>query len=661
MTYDRLARLTAVNGYRPAQSIGGVDVDPNTLYRGQNYWVRPGGRLIPTKGAAETNAVNVGPRIYALDQYRGTIGGALVSGRLPKESLVRYQGSALFFVSENTSQQVYINESTSSPFTLTSVTTSSTASKLRVALLSGTTYTAYDAGLAAPLSPGTVATETGGDKSMDGVVSIVACARRSVTDYTSNPCPADVQTLAAAGNNRIRVTLPSMATGQDGWIYAGTNWGAGNYGPWKTIREIDTVFSVTCTNASASVTFANADKWLRPGDKITIVDSLAASSNYYVDGGADAPTSTGFKLASDATGTPTTFSGATGACTVTVTEIVLDWRNGELGEQIEFDNDLPPTLDGLMLFNNTPFGWQGNTLYPSKIGNPEAFPQILARGTQSGANIVQALAGDGRIYLMTTNGLEVVTFTQNDLDPFLIRQVWAFGFSSPTQAVVAEGTLYAAVGTSSGVKIVRTRVDDSPDLEFSANVESDMLGWNVANVTMAIDPANGAVLAIYNDGTNSKIVPFMLQQQVWGLPQTVTGQVKSAATVGNFCYFINLVSSNFRVYTHEGDTGASTQSYVVWPFIEQDGIRQIIKRIKATCDATTLYVYTLAPGASVPDVTNTGAATVSVSLTDTLVQEPQIQTSLPNAQSWTIRIDSSGATAEITEINVFGLFNRIGR
>lgn len=661
MSYDRLARLTAVNGYRPAQSIGGVDVDPNTLYRGQNYWVRPGGRLIPTKGAAETTAQNVGPRIYALDQYRGTIGGALVSSRLPKESLVRYQGSALFFVSENTSQQVYINESTSSPFTLTSVTTSSTASKLRVALLNGTTYTAYDAGLAAPLSPGTVATETGGDKSMDGVVSIVACARRSVTDYTSNPCPADVQTLAAAGNNRIRVTLPSMATGQDGWIYAGTNWGAGNYGPWKTIREIDTVFSVTCTNASASVTFANADKWLRPGDKITIVDSLAASSNYYVDGGADAPTSTGFKLASDATGTPTTFSGATGACTVTVTEIVLDWRNGELGEQIEFDNDLPPTLDGLMLFNNTPFGWQGNTLYPSKIGNPEAFPQILARGTQSGANIVQALAGDGRIYLMTTNGLEVVTFTQNDLDPFLIRQVWAFGFSSPTQAVVAEGTLYAAVGTSSGVKIVRTRVDDSPDLEFSANVESDMLGWNVANVTMAIDPANGAVLAIYNDGTNSKIVPFMLQQQVWGLPQTVTGQVKSAATVGNSCYFINLVSSNFRVYTHEGGTGSGTTSYVVWPFIEQDGIRQIIKRIKVTCDATTLYVYTLAPGASVPDVTNTTAATVSVALTDTLVQEPQIQTNLPNAQSWTIRIDSTGATAEITELNVFGMLNRIGR
>lgn len=655
--YTLLDLLTATGGYRPVASVGGADAQPNTLYRGSGYWLRPGGRLKPVKGSTQISATNIGARIYAIDQYRGSIAGGLVSGNLPKESLVRYQQSALFFLSENTSQQVYLNESTSSPFTLTGVTTSSIAGKLRVALQSGTTLTAYDAGLQPPASVGTVATETGGSKSMDGKVSIVACQRRTAVNVTSNPSPASVQTLSSSGNNRIRVTLGSLTTGADAWWFGGTDWGRGDYGPWKLIREVRVTLPGTITFTNGSSAFSGVStrflRDLRNGDRIT-----ANSTNYYVGATSD---TAGVIYSDAALTTPINFAGATGTYAVTVIEVVLDYRNGELTDLIESDNDPPPIMDGILNFNDVLFGWRNNSFYAAKIGNPEAWPATLERSTMSGGNILQAFGGDAKIYLLTTNSLEVVTFTQDPDNPFILRQAWAFGFTSPTQAVVADGVLYAAVGVSSGVKIVRTRVDDSPDLEFSANVESDMIGWNVANVVMAVAPAEGAVLVIHNDGTNTTIIPYMLQLGAWSLPQSLSGRVKDAATVANTCNFIVYDGTNFRAYRFEGGTGSGISKYACWPFLDKDGVRQVLKRFKFVGDADTLYVYVITPGGSVPDVTSTGAALASYTLTGSLTMAEQVQTNIQNAQGYAIRVDSDDADSEIVECGVWGLLNRIGR
>lgn len=653
-----LAMLTASGGYRPVTSIGGPDVRPDTVYRGLNYWIRPGGRLKPTKGSSQVSSQNIGPRIYAIDQYRGSIEGVLVSGRLPKESLVRYQGSALFFVSENTSKQVYINESTTTPFTLTGVTTSSTASKLRVALLSGTTYTAYDAGIQPPASIGTVSTETGGSKSMDGIVSIVACGRRTITDTTGNPTPASVQTLSASGSNRIRVVLPALASGTDAWWYGGTTWGGGNYGPWRLIREVRSVVQGTSTFTNGVNTFSGSEtrylQDMRNGDRVTI-----NATNYYVK----ILTNTTGELYSDAAlTTPLNFAGSTATYSITMLEIVLDWRNGELLDLIEFDNDIPPLMDGILNFNSVLFGWRGNTFYASKIGNPEGWPAALATSTQSQADIVAALPGENRIYLLTTNGLEIVTFTQQEGAPFLLRQAWAFGFSSATQAVVAEGVLYAAVGTSSGTRIIRTRIDDSPDLELSADIESDLNDWAIGGVVMAIDPANAAVLACYNNGSYTTILPFMLQQDQWSLPQLdIVGLVTDAAAVSNKCNFTYSVAGNYRAYLFESGTGTGIERYVAWPWIDKNGTRQILKRIKVTGDADSLYIYTIQPGVAVPTISaGAGSATAGpYSLGGTLQMSTMVQTNVQNAQAFAIQLNSDDADAEITEVGVFGLINPI--
>lgn len=645
--YQPLTVFSVSGGYRPSQSYGGPDVSPNVLFRGKNYWLRPFGRLVPTRGVLRRAITSIGPRVFALNDNRGVIAGALVGGKLPKSSLVRYN-QALFYLSEEVNKQVYINESTSTPFTLTGVTTSATPGKLRVALLSGTTYSAYDAGLAAPSSVGTVATTTGGTKSMDGIVSIVACAKRIATETISNPSPVNVQTLSSSGNNRIEVTLDPVATGQDAWLFGGTYWGQGNFGPWRLIREVRAIIEGTVGIASGAMT-GTGTRFLRD---LRVGDTITVNSTDYVIA----------TITSDTTATVVAGADQTAPKTATMKKVMLEWRNGELTDLIEFDNDEPPTFDGLMLFNNVPFGWQKNVLYPAKIGNPESFPRVLARSTQTGADIVSALAGDARIFLLTTNGLEVVTFTQNPADPFLIRQAWTFGFSSPTQAVVAEGTLFAAVGSSTGVKVVRTRVDDSPDLEFSAPVESDMASWNVANVVMGVDPANGAVLVMHYDGVSTTtVIPFMLQQGVWGLPVEITGQVTSAATVNNSCEIIIKSGSDYQVYQWEGGTGGTTTSYVAFPFIDKDGLRQTIKSLKFTGNADMLYVFKAEPGIAVPDVTDVSKATVALPLSCELQHQNVVFTNVPNAQSFSVRVDSYGAAALVTEVVVSGLINGIQR
>lgn len=660
-----LAILSVAGGYRPSQSYGGPDTSPNTLFRGKNYWIRPGGRLVPVKGSVARavptgmtpTPTTLGPRIFPFGQHRAVIAGDSLS---EYSSLVRYN-QAMFFVSRQTGKQVYINESTSTtttppgPYNLTGVTTSTMPGKLRVAILDGSTYTAFDAGLQAPPNiAGSVAAVAGGSKAMNGIITVVACAKRLLTQTVSNPSPAVQVSLTVSGDNRIQINLQhaslALQAGQDAWVFAATDWGRGYFGPWREAREVRRV-------AEGTVSISSNDPSLT-GIGTRFQRDLAVGDEVVIDGQVYIISTITSDTAATLVSTP--LVTATGQV-MTMRKIILDYRNGELGSPVEFNNDPPPILDGLMLFNNVPFGWKNNTLYPSKIGNPEAYPAELARSTQSGANIIQAIAGDAKIYLLTTNSLEVVTFTQNEFEPFLIRQAWSFGFSTPYQAVIAEGTLYAAVGSAQGVKIVRTRIDDSPDLEFSAAVESDMASWLPENVILGLDPANGAVLVMHYNGSKTMIIPFMLQQGVWGLPQEFDYKVVSAASVSNSCEMVAQIGANFLPYVYEQGSGTSTEAYAAWPFLDKDGLRQVIKAVKFTGKANTLRFYTASPGVAIPDVTNSAAASVSLSLSNTLEHESVIYTNIPNAQSFSVRVDSSGNSAVLTEITVTGLINRIQR
>ncbi len=663
---QKFTTLTALNGYKPSQSVGGPDADPNSIYRGYDFWIRAGGILKPCRGTLPISANETGPRIWPLDIYRGSFRGGTLLNRPPKrQALVRYQKSALFYLSEDPSVQVIINESTTTPFNLTGVVTSPIPGKMRVAIQNGTSFTQYEAGFDAPVSIGVAAAQPGGVKGMTGRVSVRIAAKRMATETVSNPTAASVFDLDAAGNNRIRVALPTMVTGQDAWVFGGTFWNLGDYGPWYVIRESKTNLIVTAFNGSGVVTVNgddNASTSLQPGDLIVIAGDLSYVSN------VNPPTSTTFNLASDPAGNvPKVWPGGDGTYTCTLLEAVLDWRDGEIGGPngdsiMEFDNDAPPILDGVMLFNNIPFGWQGNQIFPSKVGNPEAYPIARRRMTQSGSDIVNILAGNARIYVMTTSGLEIVIFTQVDSDPYFLKQIWGFGFSSPTQGVVADGVFYGAVGTPTGVKVIRTREDQSPDLTFSQPVESDMLGWNINNVVMAINPREGAVLAIHNDGTNTTIIPYMLQDGFWSIPQRISGQVVSAATVQNNCELSVFTGIQGLVYRHENGDG-NIARIAVWPFLDlpTDTLRKTIKRLQIVSTALVLGLKVIKPGQNIPDPIF-GVPEFALTTTSTAVASNNV--AFLNAQQaalYQVAVGSFGPGTEISEINLFGIINDIWR
>lgn len=657
-----LAELANADGYNPSVAVGG-NPNANTLYRSNNMWFRPGGQMKTKDGLSQISSTSISPRIFAVDDDRGQIAGDYVSTKLPKQGLLRYQLGAYFFFSEETSKQLYINETA-----ITGATTSSTARKLRVAIpAGGGTYTTYDAGLLAPTLPsGNVAEEANGGKSMAGVVSVVVAARAFGTDSTSNPSNAIVKTLTAAGNNRIRITIHSLTTvgsQQDGWLLAGTEWNRGNTGPWKELRDVRTTVrgTITYTNGSGSVTGASSyfTQDLRNGDRIR-----ANSTDYYVSITSD----TALSLYSDAAlTTPTTFGGSTTTYTTTVREAVMDWRDKELGDVLDFSNSVPPLLDGIFLFNNILWGWSGNSLYASKAGNPEAWPQTLSTfaQTQSGADIIQALAGNAQIYLLTKNGLEIVTFTQREDAPFLVKKVWDFSFFQPNNAVVADGQLYALVGSENGVMAIRTETDDFPDIRFGRHIESDLENWSLDNSVVTVDPTNKAVLFChYNSGADTTtVIPFMLQTESerggWSGPITESGRLTDGAQIGGRCVMPVKTSTNYRANYFEGGNGSSTTGYCVWPFVGHNSLRSVIKRIQAIGRMSSVSVFVAKTATAIPDVTDIANAVATFTQSDTYYLEGEIKTHIKDARLFAIRADFSGASRGTTRVIVRGYVNGI--
>jgi hypothetical protein len=90
-------------------------------------------------------------------------------------------------------------------------------------------------------------------------------------------------------------------------------------------------------------------------------------------------------------------------------------------------------------------------------------------------------------------------------------------------------------------------------------------------------------------------------------------------------------------------------------------LRQTIKSLKFTGNADTIYVYKAEPGIAVPDVTQTGNAVVALPLDCELMHQNVLFTNVPNAQSFSVRVDSYGSAAVITEVVVSGIINAVQR
>ncbi len=564
--------------------------------------------FIAWRAAGETTSGLTGkrlPLIFAVDQDRGTS----IWGNVIRNDKGTMLGVGAGVYRQNGS-------ALSGSWTLTRVPS--------IALNSSGTYTNFPLGMTTPpvvVTPPVAA--GGGTKGMQaGNYSIVITPMRSQTLGFNNPSLKNVVTIAT--NDKITYTLPVMAnastTGQTG------------YGVWVT-RFADTL-----------------------GADLNYLEGPWYYLNYY----------------------------AASASVPTV--ISIEWLDAEVerNDLVTFDNDVPPSAGWVAMLNNVPvwISCQGlNTsigasssvpgpfIFPSKPGNIEAAPAGIAFSSSPPETIIGAVSSSGRIYLLTTNSLQIAQGTPQQDVPVLIRPFWTVGFARPDQLVFVNDTLYGhsiqgpARSSSDGVS-------GSEEFDFAVDVSEFTDAWIAGHVTVAYDPKNNAVCYFHTaESLNSsgfwttRVLMFGLRQNRWigDLTLSSTTQdmiVSSAAMVGNKLYMLiggRLANDSVSVGTYQFDQAAgSAVAWYVAPVFSDYGVEtrsHVVKRVRATYKGAepSVGVFGAQPTESIPVTTleagNSSSLTGAISLptSTTPTQSQQFQVNCPNLVQSTVRIQGSYA------------------
>lgn len=616
---DNLADLeiSFENGYFPSAAALSPQVLQRTIRHGEAVWLRPNGRIEVAKGTAGVSSTVVGARLFAVDTMRASIAGGLVGNRLPYAGIIRFLNAVLLYLSENTSAQVYLNE-----VAVSGLTTSAIAGRLRVAVPDGIGgYSVFDAGFDKPATP-TVTVTTGGTKAMTGATGVALAPWRTSTGAIGPPSEVTYNNLTPTTADLIKITLLSPVSGQTGWIYCGTRWGDQS-GELRIVRYIYITprGTFTATNGSPNLTagvgtFFNDD--LRAGDVVTI----------------DAASYTIQAVTSQTTATLTAnFAGSTSAGkTMLITTAAADWFDSELGALIDRNAIRPPRAAGVFQYANRVFLWgvkgesssvaTGPAILVALANNPEHVG-LEAIVTASGSDLVNVVVGDRQLYLMTTTGLEVVTFTGREEDPYVVRELAQPGFKSGTCGVAYKDFFYGF-----NRRPLRTRVDENIDVNFAASVWSAMDSWDPLRVMLSVDPKNEAILFSHDNLGSTTVIPYMAQLGVWGPPFTFGNRFFDFATVNGELYLTQISLGEIKVILWEGGTGQSG-AYVASQFYDANLLnRGRLKNTLFTGKGTTIRIYAQQPDAAIPDVSDTGQQAASFALSGNERSEPEIFTNI---------------------------------
>lgn len=659
---DRLVDIEVdfSSGYWPSAPALSPEGLQRTIRRASNVWVRPGGKIEVADGLLEISSTNVGARLFAADIQRASIAGGLVGDRLPFAGFLRYQNAVLFFLSENTNAQVYLNETA-----VTGLTTSATAGRLRVAVPDGVGgYNVFDAGFDPPALFQSNVNETVidaategviGTRIMSGIVGATIAPWRSKTDAvgaSSTVIYNSIRPPAVAGSGgAISIVLPSMVSGQDGWIFCGTR-GGDQSGEIRVVRRIYTQprGTFSATNSNDILTGVNT-RWTRDLGRSDLVTIEGADYNIL---SIFSDTSVRIFPA---------FAGSTSSGKVmTIKVAVGNWYDSELGALVESGVVKPPRAAGILQYAGRVFLWgvpdptdpnptqpTGNAIIATLDSNPEHVSDVLAIATASGSDLVNVLPGDGVMYLMTTTSLEVVSFTSNPAVPYIIRIAAEPGFMAATNGVVYKDWFYGFTD-----RPLRTRAGDNIDVQFAAPVWDEMRTWNSARVIVAVDPENEAVLYIQDNGSTTVVIPYMAQQGVWNAPINLSARILDTQVVNGILYVTYLSGGNIRVNQWEGGAGIGGDRYIASQYYDANFLnRNRIKNLVVTGKAGALRVYSAQPDAAVPDVSNPAVGEL-FTLSDTDKSEPEIFTNI-EGRAFAFRCDFASDDGNLDKIIARGL------
>lgn len=358
-------------------------------------------------------------------------------------------------------------------------------------------YTVFPLGMDTSTPPA-LAAVAGGSKMQAGNYSfVITPARKETVGYNN---PSDRADVTITTNDLIACTFPAMdtANGQNAWIVWGTTFtdtlGADlNYlnGPWHRIRLVD---DTEVSPAGGVINFEYYD--------------AEVENNELVSFNNDAPT--------DAMGIESINTN-------------LIWLS----------------CQGQGFASNPEATSPGPFIVPAKPNNIEAAPLSLAFSSSPPETIVGAVAGaQGRIYLLTTNHLQIAQSTPSDLVPILIRPLYHSGFATWEQAVFVNGVLYM-IPMAGPSRSAGDGDESYIEHDWAAKVYELTKTWNVGQRMIAFDPKNDMILLIHSaDHLNdagfwtSRMLGYGLSQGFWVFDRTLSDDTKDRiicgrATVGD--------------------------------------------------------------------------------------------------------------------------------
>jgi len=359
------------------------------------------------------------------------------------------------------------------------------------------TYTVFELGMNTSAPP-TLSAVGGGSKMQGGNYSfVITPARKETVGYNN---PSDRADVTIATNDLIACLFPAMdtANGQNAWIVWVTTFtdtlGADlNYlnGPWHRLRMIDDT-EVSSAGGTVNIEYYDAE----------------VENNILVSFNNDAPT--------DAMGVESMNTN-------------LIWTS----------------VQGQGFATNPEATSPGPFLSPAKPNNIEAAPLELAISSSPPETIIGTIAGaQGRIYLETTNHLQIAQSTPSDLVPIIIRPLYHSGFATWEQVVFVNGVLYM-IPVAGPTRSAGDGDESYIEHDWAADVYEITRNWNPGQSLIAHDPKNNLIVLFHiadhlNDAGfwTTRMLGFGLSQNFWCFSRVITNDTKDmivcgVATVGD--------------------------------------------------------------------------------------------------------------------------------
>lgn len=357
---------------------------------------------------------------------------------------------------------------------------------------------------------------------------------------------------------------------------------------------------------------------------------------------------------------------------------VIEYLDAEVegNELVSFNNDAPTDAEFVAVLNDglvyISCQGQGNAtnptqtspgpfIVPSKPNNIEAAPLDLAFSSSPPETILGVVSGDGRLFLLTVNHLQIAQSTPDENVPILIRPFGKSGFTGPDQLLLIRKNIYfySVTGPSRSI-------GDGDELDaendWAADVSEITDDWNPGHVTVGYDPFRDMVVFIHSaDHLNtagywtSRMLGFGISQGFWVFDRIITSNshdciVSGIATVADRLEILIGGRGAANTATSRVNAGTGAAWYIVSPVSDNGSdlrstvIKPVSVKGKVTSAAVKVYTYDVDDPVIVTDLeagANSASGSLALPNSTQVTQSQFLPVNCPNAVLSAIRVEGT--------------------